>query len=163
MLARPSDISIRFVEARDEARWRSLWSDFVALDTERCPQSATDHIWRSVNDATSTLRLLIAERGGEAVGFLLYTTHEFSRSVRKACYLLDFYVEPSSRGRGIGRALIAELAAIGRREGWLKISWLTQSDNLDARRLYDTFGKVSPLVRYDMLLNSYDVESDRHG
>ena len=158
-----SGVEIRFAEPKDEAGFRAMWDDFVALDTEKCPQSATDHIWQSVLDRGSALRRLIADRTSEAVGFLLYTTHDYSRSLRKACYLLDFYVEPASRGLGLGRALIERLAGIGRELGWLKISWLTQPDNVDARRLYDTFGKVSPLVRYDMQLSSYEVDGGDNG
>jgi hypothetical protein len=47
------------------------------------------------------------------------------------------------------------LAALGRREGWLKIYWMTQADNVTAQRLYDKLATRSPLVRYDMMLNEH--------
>jgi GNAT superfamily N-acetyltransferase len=149
--------SIRLAEAGDELPWRRMWNDFVALDTEKCPQSATDFIWRNALNAAHPMKVLMAVDGAAQLGFLLYTTHDFSRSVRPVAYLLDFYVVPEARGRGIGQLLIAHLADLGRAKGWLKVTWLTQTDNADARRLYDKFGKTSPLVRYDMHLNSYEV------
>lgn len=143
------------VEA-DEARWRALWADFVALDTEKCPEQAADFIWRNALDAAHPMKLLMAEHLDEIEGFLLYTTHDFSRSIRPVCYLLDFYTAPVVRGRGLGRALIQHLGEIGRAKGWLKIYWMTQTDNAEARRLYDKFGHTSPLIRYDMHLHGYE-------
>jgi ribosomal protein S18 acetylase RimI-like enzyme len=148
---------IRPAEANDETHWRRMWDDFVALDTEKCPRSATDFIWRNTLDPLHPMQQLVAVDGESRLGFLLYTTHDFSRSVRPVAYLLDFYVAPEARGRGIGRALIAHLADVGRAQGWLKVTWMTQPDNAEARRLYDQFGKPSPLVRYDMHLNGYEV------
>ena len=150
-------IVVRPAIATDEGQWRRMWERFVALDTEKCPQSATDFIWRNTLDASHPMKLLMAVESEERLGFLLYTTHDFSRSVRPVAYLLDFYVIEAARGRGIGKALIAQLAELGRAKGWLKVTWMTQVDNADARRLYDQFGQTSPLVRYDMHLNSYDV------
>ncbi|MEZ5925916.1 MAG: GNAT family N-acetyltransferase [Hyphomicrobiaceae bacterium] len=151
------NLVVRPAIASDAAAWRQMWADFVALDTEKCPQSATDFIWRNALDASHPMKLLMAVEGEERLGFLLYTTHDFSRSVRPVAYLLDFYVIDVARGRGVGKALIAHLAELGRATGWLKIYWMTQVDNVDARRLYDKFGQTSPLVRYDMQLNSYEA------
>lgn len=148
-------VVVRPVTPADEGLWRRMWEDFVTLDTEKCPQSATDFIWRNALDTSHAMKLLMAVDGEERLGFLLYTTHDFSRSVRPVAYLLDFYVVETARGQGIGKALIAHLAELGRVKGWLKVYWMTQVDNADARRLYDKFGQTSPLVRYDMRLNSY--------
>ncbi len=148
---------IRPAGASDEPRWRALWADFVTLDTETCPDTATAFIWRNTLDPAHPMKLLLAEHAGEVSGFLLYTTHDFSRSVRPVCYLLDFYTSPEVRGLGLGRALIQHLGEIGHAKGWLKIYWMTQVDNSAARRLYDKFGQTSPLVRYDMHLNGYEV------
>jgi GNAT superfamily N-acetyltransferase len=157
MTIRQGMMHIRPAVAADRARWHALWQDFIALDTEVCPASATEFVWRNAIDPAHPMSLLMAEEGGALVGFLLYTTHDFSRSVRPVGYLLDFYVAPEARGRGIGKALIAHLADLGRAKGWLKIYWMTQADNADARRLYDALAKTSPLVRYDMQLNDYDA------
>lgn len=156
-MADKTSILIRNAIAADETRWRALWSDFVALDSEKCPEQATDFIWRNALDPDHPMTLLMADYAGEAAGFLLYTTHDFSRSVRPVCYLLDFYTAPEVRGRGLGRALIAHLGETGRARGWLKVYWMTQVDNAEARRLYDKFGQTSPLIRYDMHLNGYEA------
>jgi GNAT superfamily N-acetyltransferase len=107
-------------------------------------------------DETNPLRMLIAVgEEEEPIGFLLYVTHPWSWSARQVAYLLDLYVAPSWRGRGIGSALIEHLAQFGRKEGWLKIYWMTQADNEAAHRLYEKLAVRSALVRYDMMLNPY--------
>ena len=69
----------------------------------------------------------------------------------------QLYVDPSRRGAGIGSAMLERLRQIGQEAGWLKIYWMTQADNFAAHRLYDKFGRRSPLVRYDMLVNDYET------
>ena len=109
MTSTQGTIRIRPAVAADEPRWRALWADFVALDTEKCPGEATDFIWRNALDAAHPMKLLMAELAGGVAGFLLYTTHDFSRSVRPVCYLLDFYTAPEVRGRGLLLALDLKL------------------------------------------------------
>jgi hypothetical protein len=47
----------------------------MALDTERCSQSGTDPIWRSVLDPSAAVRPPIADGADQPDGFLLYTTY----------------------------------------------------------------------------------------
>ncbi len=96
--------------------------------------------------------VVAADSEDRVVGFVLYVTHSYSWSTRPVCYLLDLYVRPESRQQGLGRALIDALAEIGRKEGWLKIYWMTQADNAMAQALYDKVAERSPLVRYDLYL-----------
>jgi GNAT superfamily N-acetyltransferase len=56
------------------------------------------------------------------------------------------------RGRGLGRALIEDLIALGRARGWSRLYWHTRQGNATARRVYDRFVKADDFVRYKMLL-----------
>jgi GNAT superfamily N-acetyltransferase len=64
------------------------------------------------------------------------------------CYLEDLFVAPSTRGHGVGTALIEWLRNAMRAEGWARVYWMTKSDNLPARRLYDRFTQADGFVRY---------------
>jgi ribosomal protein S18 acetylase RimI-like enzyme len=145
---------IRPATAADEAAWRAMWDDFVQSGPEPCAPEAASSVWRGVTDPASPLDCLIAEEQSSAIGFLLYVTHPYSWSARPVCYMLDLYVRPEHRGRGLGRQLIDTLAETGRQAGWLKIYWMTQSDN-PARALYDRVAKRSKLVRYDLYLSPH--------
>jgi GNAT superfamily N-acetyltransferase len=55
---------------------------------------------------------LLAEVDGQAVGFALFFPNYSTFEGRAGLYLEDLYVAESARGLGIGRALIARLAAL---------------------------------------------------
>jgi GNAT superfamily N-acetyltransferase len=147
---------IREVAPKDEKRWYAMFAALVATGPEPCAADAPGFVWDCASSIDHPMRLLIAADGSdEAIGFLLYLTHPYSWSRRPIAYLLDLFVEPDSRGSGIGGALIERLADIGRKSGWLKIYWMTQADNDKAHALYGKFAQRSPLVRYDLPLNEH--------
>ena len=78
---------------------------------------------------------LLAEDGGEPVGFALAKLE-----TPRICYLSDLYVRPAARRRGIARALIAEVAVWGTREGAEVMTLEVLSSNVEARALYDRLG-----------------------
>ena len=61
---------------------------------------------------------------------------------RTGIYLEDLYVRPEARARGIGRALITELAAIAHRAGYGRVDWSVLDWNEQAIRFYRSLGAV---------------------
>jgi GNAT superfamily N-acetyltransferase len=55
---------------------------------------------------------LIASLGGEAVGFALFLPDFSTWRGRPGIFLEDLFVREAARGQGVGRALLARLAAI---------------------------------------------------
>jgi len=146
---------IRPAEAKDRERWLAMFASLVATGPEPCAPDAPAYVWECVLDPGQQMKLLIAaDEDDRAMGFALYLTHPYSWSRRPVAYLLDLYVEPEARGAGLATALIERLADIGRAAGWLKIYWMTQADNEKAHALYGKLAERSPLVRYDLHLNS---------
>jgi len=72
--------------------------------------------------------VLLARVGSETAGFALFF-HSYSTFLgRRGIYLEDLYVRPRHRGRGVGKALLARLAAlaVARRCGrleWAVLDW----------------------------------------
>ena len=84
--------------------------------------------------------MLIAEVDGQAAGFALYF-HNFSTFVgRPGLYLEDLFVRPELRGRGIGRRLLARLAAIAAERGCGRFEWSVLDWNEPAIRFYENLG-----------------------
>ncbi|MFJ3304487.1 GNAT family N-acetyltransferase [Streptomyces sp. NPDC086549] len=84
--------------------------------------------------------LAVDESTGEAVGcamwFLSFSTWRGARGI----YLEDLYVRPTARGRGHGRALLAELARICVERGYERLEWSVLDWNRPAIGFYDSLG-----------------------
>ncbi|OLB99556.1 MAG: GNAT family N-acetyltransferase [Chloroflexi bacterium] len=83
---------------------------------------------------------LIAEEGGEPVGFALFF-HNFSTFLAQpGIYLEDLFVVPEQRGRGVGRALLERLAQVAVDRGCGRLEWAVLDWNVDAIKFYERLG-----------------------
>jgi GNAT superfamily N-acetyltransferase len=85
----------------------------------------------------------VAEEDGQVVGFALWFLNYSTWLGRHGIYLEDLYVIPESRGRGHGRALLAELARICVERGYGRLEWWVLDWNSPARRFYESLGAVA--------------------
>lgn len=93
----------------------------------------------------------IAEIDGEVAGFSISVLHPGTWFAGPACYLEDLFVDPASRGRGLGRRLVQDLVDLGKEHGWANLYWHTRHSN-PARKLYDEFIGADDFVRYRLPL-----------
>jgi GNAT superfamily N-acetyltransferase len=90
-----------------------------------------------------SLFALVAEEGGQAVGFALWFLSYSTWLGRHGIHLEDLYVRPEWRGQGHGRALLAELARICVERGYGRLEWSVLDWNAAARRLYESLGAAA--------------------
>ncbi|MBB6099967.1 ribosomal protein S18 acetylase RimI-like enzyme [Deinobacterium chartae] len=86
--------------------------------------------------------VLLAEVGGQAVGFTQLYGSFSSVRVGRVWILNDLYVSPAARGRGAGAALLEAAADFARQDGALGLSLQTAHDNHTAQALYERLGWV---------------------
>ena len=84
--------------------------------------------------ARARSRVRVAVEGGEVLGFMVYWI------VEDEVHLLNFAVEPSSRRRGVGRAMMEHLLEDASRRGTRCAYLEVRESNGAARRLYEAFG-----------------------
>jgi GNAT superfamily N-acetyltransferase len=85
-------------------------------------------------------RIHLAVTDGVEIGFsTVYYTFASTRSC-KIALLNDLYVIPERRRGGIGRALINHALEQALKEGVRYVRWSTAASNVDAQRLYDSYG-----------------------
>ena len=83
---------------------------------------------------------LIAEEAGTPVGFALFF-HNFSTFLAlPGIYLEDLFVVPEHRGRGIGKALLKELARLAVERGCGRLEWAVLDWNREAIGFYERLG-----------------------
>jgi GNAT superfamily N-acetyltransferase len=84
--------------------------------------------------------VILAREDGGTLGFALFF-HNFSTFLgRPGLYLEDLFVVPESRNRGIGRALLARLAAIAVERGCGRLEWSVLDWNAPAVGFYERMG-----------------------
>jgi len=76
----------------------------------------------------ATAEVLIAEWQQQPAGFALFFPNYSTFLARPGIYLEDLFVYPEFRGRGLGKAILARLAALtverkGRRLDWSVLDW----------------------------------------
>ncbi len=80
---------------------------------------------------------------GEPVGFALFF-HNFSTFLGKpGIYLEDLFVRPAARGHGIGKRLLAWLAATALERGCARLDWAVLDWNEPALGFYRSLGAVA--------------------
>src|SRR5690349_6770169 len=65
----------------------------------------------------------IAEWNGEPAGFAIWFVNFATFAGRPGIYLEDLFVRPDYRGKGIGKALLANLAGLCLANGWARLQW----------------------------------------
>lgn len=84
--------------------------------------------------------VVLAEDAGVPVGFALFF-HTFSTFLgQPGIYLEDLFVIPEARGRGVGKALLAELARLAIARGCGRVEWAVLDWNAPAIGFYDSLG-----------------------
>jgi len=84
-------------------------------------------------------RSLIAEWDGEAIGYALFFGI-YSSLKGSGIFLEDLFVREAFRGRGIGRALLCQVARIARQEGSYGLRWEVLDWNETAIKFYRSLG-----------------------
>jgi GNAT superfamily N-acetyltransferase len=144
-----NEVVVRRIEPADHDVWQRLfhaYREFYEYDRE---QDVVDRVWEWIQDDTVEVNALVAELGGEVVGFAHH--REFARpsSGKRGLYLDDLFTDPDVRGTGVGRALITRLGELAQERGMNKVRWITAADNTTAQRLYDDLAQRTTWVTYD--------------
>jgi GNAT superfamily N-acetyltransferase len=84
----------------------------------------------------------VAEWEGKPVGFALWFYSFSTFRGRHGIYLEDLFVRPENRGRGIGKALLVELARRCTKEGLPRLEWWVLHWNTPSIDVYRRLGAV---------------------
>src|SRR5258708_417951 len=117
-------LSIRAATVNDVALLKNLICEFAEYERERHLVMITEaDLVRDGFGAEPKFRAMIAEWHGQAAGYALFFGFYSTWEGRPGLFLEDLFVRRTSRGKGIGKALLAKVAGIARRENCYGVQW----------------------------------------
>ena len=142
-------LTIRPLNARDEADWLTLWADYLTFYKAELPAKVGPATFARMLDPNGDVHGLGAfGADGKMLGMATFLFHPTTWSDRERCYMNDLFTVPEARGKGVGGALIEAVYAAADAAGAPSVYWLTQDFNHTARQLYDRIGTKSPFIKY---------------
>lgn len=147
-------LEIRDARPDDEQAWRKLWDGYLSFYKVTLDPEVTTSTWKRILDPISPVNMRVAEQDGQLAGFAIHLSHPSTWVKNNDCYLEDLYLDERFRGAGLGRALLDDLVALCRKNGWERLYWHTDEGNTRARKLYDTYVKPDGHLRYRMRIDA---------
>lgn len=129
--ARPADVPEIYRLVRELAEYEKSLSSVTAT---------ADDLRRSLFGDSPTVFAHVATADDRIVGFALWFLNYSTWVGRHGIYLEDLYVEPGMRGRGYGKALLAELARICTDRGYGRLEWSVLNWNTPSIDFYKSIG-----------------------
>jgi len=97
----------------------------------------------SLFGATPRAYALLAEVEGQPVGFALWFYNYSTFLGRHGLYVEDVFVEPEQRGKGIGKAIFADLARRAVAQGCGRMEWWVLDWNAPSITFYRAIGAAA--------------------
>lgn len=104
------------------------------------PAISTDAFRRDGFGANPWFSGLLAERGNEPLGYLLYHFGYWADDAAGALFVADLFVREQVRRQGVGRKLMTEAAKILRARGGKMMLWAVWHRNPAAQAFYQGLG-----------------------
>ena len=131
-------LSIRSASAMDISLLNILIHEFAAF--ERLPAAITEQrLLRDGFGPQPKFRVLLAEWDHEPAGYAFFFDY-YSSFEGPAIFLEDIYVRDQYRGKGIGKALLARVAALVHEQGGVALRWQVLDWNTPAINFYKDLG-----------------------
>jgi GNAT superfamily N-acetyltransferase len=134
-------VRVRRADRRDWPRMVELYRELAGF--ERLPPPSDDEAAKlgGMIFDVGKLQALVAELDGKVEGMAIYSESIGSSfRARPMIFLEDLAVSGAVRSRGVGAALMAELAREGVARGALRMEWAVLDWNVDAMRFYRRLG-----------------------
>ncbi len=136
-------LSIRRAVAGDAALIHRLISELARYEREPDAVEATPESLRAqLESDRPPFECLIAELDGAAAGFALFFHNYSTWRGKRGLYLEDLFVLDTHRRRGVGQALLGELARIAVERDCARMEWAVLDWNRPAIDFYRSIGAV---------------------
>jgi len=137
-----TDAVVRPVKPGDVAEVVTMVHELAAYErsADACALTTEELSAALLGPAAALHGHVVAEPDGSLSAFALWFLNFSTWRGVHGIYLEDLYVRPSARGRGLGRALLAELAATCVARGYARLEWWVLDWNTPAIEFYRSLG-----------------------
>ncbi len=139
----PASFLIRDADAGDVPVLLEMFAELAEYERLTHELRATErHLSEALFGPQPAAHALIAERpdSRETLGYALYFPTFSSFLATTGVWLEDLFVRPAHRRTGVGRALLAAVAACLRKHGGDRLEWAALDWNEPALRFYTALG-----------------------
>ena len=140
-------IFIRSIKPTDKENWQELYRGYAQFYKVEMTQGILNTVWSWLLDEKHELNALVCEFNEKIVAFAHFRRMPSPLRGKDIGFLDDLFVLPEFRGIKIGEKLILKLNEISKNKKWDLVRWITRSDNLRAKSLYD---KVSNKTNWEV-------------
>ena len=141
---------IREIQLKDKEQWKKLYKDYADFYKAEMNDKILQTVWKWLHDKNHEIKGLVYEVDKNIVGFAHYRRMPRPLKGQDIGFLDDLFVDPKYRGQRIGEKILDELKKISKSKGWNLIRWITRSDNLRAKSLYDRVAEKTTWDLYEL-------------
>ncbi len=143
-------INIRLLIETDYDEWLRIYNFYAEHYQVELTNDGISTTWDWLMNPEHPLNGIVAEIDKNLVGLAHYRAMPSPLRGKNIGFLDDLIVKPEARGTDAATFLLKELKAIGLREKWGAIRWITKEDNYRARSLYDKLASKTNWTMYEM-------------
>ena len=129
--AAPSDLELILSFIREIAEFEHLAHEVIATE-----EGLSEYLFGE----RPVAEVLIAELEGNPVGFALFYQNFSTFVGRPGIHLEDIFVREQARGKGVGKALLLEVARVAHRRSCGRLEWNVLDWNTSAIAFYESLG-----------------------
>jgi len=145
------EIEIRPICKIDHDDWVALWRENLAyFNAGDAAITAIPTIWQRLLAPDVPLAGWLILLRGHPAGLAHVVLRQHTFSPRPVGVLEDLWISSAAQRQGVAQALLAHLVEEGQTQGWSRLEWETDEDNLAARSLYDALAEPLPIKRYQI-------------
>ena len=142
-----SPVTIRDIKLEDRNEWEILFQSYADFYQVEINDNIINAVWEWLYASEHELQGLVGEIDNKVIAFAHYRRMPSPLRGKDIGFLDDLYVLPECRGQKIGEQLIKQLKQISIDKKWILIRWITQDNNVRAKKVYD---KVSSKTNWDV-------------
>lgn len=140
------------IEQKDYDQWLPYWQSYQEFYEVELLDEVTETTWSRFFNTEIPVYCAVARENDRILGFVHYVFHDSTWAVKNYCYLEDLFVDPTTRGKNIGKKLIEYVREKAKERECDRLYWHTQETNKRAQRLYDWVAEKPGVIEYRMPL-----------